>query len=254
MKINKILISIVMVLSLSSCNNVEKIEESDYRGRNIEFTEITEQDVKDTKFLAIYDPVEPFNRRMYYFNYYLDKYFLIPVVNTYEFVTPTPLQKGVNNFFNNFQNVSTFANSILQFKLGKAAVTALRFGVNSTVGILGLFDVATDIGLPKTYEDLGLTLAYYGVGNGPYLVLPGYGPTNLRDITGKAVGGVLIYEADIYHPLDFRADGIEGGSLYAINTRKNTKSFRYYGTGTPFEYEYVRFFYTTYRDILKDND
>lgn len=251
MKIKNI-IFLMSIILLTSCGNLKKVDTADYEKRNISFSQITEQDKKDTEFLNIYDPWEPFNRRMYYFNYYLDKYLLIPVVNTYDFIAPTPVQKGVKNFFENFGNVGTFINSVLQFKLGKALVTAVRFGVNSTVGVLGIFDVATNIGLPKTYEDFGLTLAYYGIGNGPYLVLPGFGPSSLRDTTGKVMGFATTAKLDLYHPLDFKVDDPTGTTLNVINQRKNNISFRYYGTGSPFEYEYVRFFYITYRDILQE--
>lgn len=240
-----------LIVLLTSCSNVEKPDQSNYENRDLTFSQVTSADRKNSEFLNVYDPLEPFNKRMYNFNYYLDKYLLIPTVNAYEYVTPTPVQSGVNNFFNNFQNVSTFLNCVLQFKLGEALVTAVRFGVNSTVGVLGLFDVATKIGLPKTYEDFGLTLAYYGVHSGPYLVLPVLGPSNLRDTTGKVVGSFTTAKMDLYHPLDFKVDGPEGTVLNGINTRKKTKSFRYYGSGSPFDYEYVRFFYTTYRDILE---
>ncbi|MGL4308399.1 MlaA family lipoprotein [Cetobacterium sp. SF1] len=252
MKSKKILFISLMLLAITGCSSAnKKIDQNDYQERNLSFSQVTSIDRKNAEFLNVYDPLEPLNRRIYYFNYYLDKYVLIPAVNTYDFITPTPVQTGVSNFFSNFQNVSTFLNSVLQFKLGKALVTAVRFGVNTTVGVLGLFDVATAIGLPKTYEDFGLTMAYYGVGDGPYLVLPGFGPSNLRDATGKLVGTISTGKMDIYHPVDFQVNSPTGTTLYAIDTRKKTESFRYYGTGSPFEYEYVRFFYTTYRDILE---
>lgn len=102
-----------------------------------------------TQFIDIYDPWEPFNRRMYVFNYYLDKYFLLPVVNSYEFVTPNFVRKGVSNFFSNLQEISTFVNSILQMEGNKAIITLIRFAINSTVGVLGLFDVASHMDLPR---------------------------------------------------------------------------------------------------------
>lgn len=211
------------------------------------------KEVNGTKFIEVYDPLEPLNRRIYYFNYYLDKYVLIPAVNTYEYVTPNFVQKGVSNFFSNLQEINTFLNSLLQFEGKKATITLARFGINSTFGVLGLFDVASALELPKTYEDFGLTLAKYGVGNGPYLVLPGFGPSNLRDTTGKATGILTISEINPYdNPVgvDITHPAVSGMS--AINTREENKNFRYYGTGSPFEYEYVRYFYTKYRDTLVD--
>ncbi|MGL4357498.1 MlaA family lipoprotein [Cetobacterium sp.] len=218
---------------------------------NSEVVEYTE--INGTKFIEVYDPLEPLNRRVYYFNYYLDKYVLIPAVNTYEYITPTFVQKGVSNFFSNLQEINTFLNSLLQFEGKKATITLARFGINSTFGVLGLFDVASALELPKTYEDFGLTLAKYGVGNGPYLVLPGFGPSNLRDTTGKAAGILTVAEINPYdNPVgvDVRHPAVSGMS--SINARQENKNFRYYGTGSPFEYEYVRYFYTKYRDTLVD--
>lgn len=218
---------------------------------NGEVTEYSE--INGTKFIEIYDPLEPLNRRVYYFNYYLDKYILIPAVNTYEYITPEFVQKGVSNFFGNLQEINTFLNSLLQFEGKKATITLARFGINSTFGVLGLFDVASALELPKTYEDFGLTLAKYGIGNGPYLVLPGFGPSNLRDTTGKAAGILTVAEINPYdNPVgvDVTHPGVSGVSV--INTRQENKNFRYYGTGSPFEYEYVRYFYTKYRETLVD--
>ncbi|MGL5001224.1 MAG: MlaA family lipoprotein [Cetobacterium sp.] len=209
------------------------------------------EEVNGTKFIEVYDPLEPLNRRVYYFNYYLDKYILMPVVNTYEYITPNLVQKSVSNFFSNLSEINTFLNSLLQFEGRKATITLARFGINSTFGILGMFDVATSLELPKNYEDFGLTLAKYGIGNGPYLVLPGFGPSNLRDTTGKAVGIIAVSEVNPYETpigLDVTHPGIT--TLSSIDTRRNNKNFRYYGTGSPFEYEYVRYFYTKYRETL----
>ncbi|MGL6025363.1 MAG: MlaA family lipoprotein [Cetobacterium sp.] len=209
------------------------------------------EEVNGTKFIEVYDPLEPINRRVYYFNYYLDKYILMPAVDTYEYITPNLVQKSVSNFFSNLSEINTFLNSLLQFEGRKATITLARFGINSTFGILGMFDVATSLELPKNYEDFGLTLAKYGIGNGPYLVLPGFGPSNLRDTTGKAVGIIAVSEVNLYETsigLDVTHPGIT--TLSSIDTRKNNKNFRYYGTGSPFEYEYVRYFYTKYRETL----
>lgn len=211
---------------------------------------IQKKEVNGTKFIEVYDPLEPLNRRIYYFNYYLDKYVLIPAVNVYEFIAPNMVQKGVSNFFSNLQDISTFINSLLQLEGRKATITLARFGINTTVGVLGLFDVATRMELPKTYEDFGLTFAKYGVGNGPYLVLPGFGPSNLRDTTGKSIGAATIYNIDPYDSVGVDVNNWGVAAVDAVNTRKETKKFRYYGTGSPFEYEYVRYFYTKYRDTL----
>ncbi|WP_448820223.1 MlaA family lipoprotein [Cetobacterium sp.] len=222
-----------------------------YKPEEIKGEIVGQKEINGTKFIEVYDPLEPLNRRIYYFNYYLDKYVLIPAVNAYEFIAPKIVQRGVSNFFSNLQEINTFINSILQLEGRKATITFVRFGINSTIGILGLFDVASALELPKTYEDFGLTLAKYGVGNGPYLVLPGFGPANLRDATGKAVGILSVVEINPYEgPIDFNTNAPVVTTIGAINMRKENQNFRYYGTGSPFEYEYVRYFYTKYRDTL----
>lgn len=210
------------------------------------------KEINGTKFIEVYDPLEPLNRRIYYFNYYLDKFVLIPAVNIYEFVTPTILQDGVSNFFTNLQEVNIFANSLLQIKGKKATIAFTRFLINSTLGIFGLFDVATALELPAVYEDFGLTLAKYGVGDGPYLVLPGFGPSNLRDGTGQAVGLFTLYKTNPYDNVGLDTNNWEYGAAGTINARKKNKNFRYYGTGSPFEYEYVRYLYTEYRNTLAE--
>jgi phospholipid-binding lipoprotein MlaA len=211
---------------------------------------LTRQQIEDTKQLDIYDPWEPFNRRMYYFNYYADTYVVQPVANTYEFIVPSFIRTGVSNFFNNFQDIYTLLNSILQLKPEKAMLSLARVAVNSTVGLLGVVDVATMLDFPRAYEDFGLTLARYGVGQGPYLVLPLLGPSNLRDASGLAVGSYGLNKMDLYHPLDIDMYSPEISVLKGVDTRYKI-DFKYYNSGTPFEYEYMRFFYFKYREALE---
>lgn len=131
------------------------------------------------------DPYEGFNRSMYGFNMTVDRYFLKPVANGYKWVTPDFMQTGVTNFFTNLKGINVVLNDLLQGKFEQGARDAGRFTTNSTIGLFGLFDVATDLGLENNVEDFGQTLAVWGVGQGPYLVLPLFGPTTLRD--GSAV-------------------------------------------------------------------
>jgi phospholipid-binding lipoprotein MlaA len=133
------------------------------------------------------DPFEGWNRAMFSFNQNADKYVLKPVAEGYEVVTPAPIRKGVSNFFNNLGEPITAVNSVLQLKPGKAARSLTRFVFNTTFGLLGIFDVAGAMGIERENEDLGQTLAYWGVGSGPYLVLPVLGPSNLRDLGGRFV-------------------------------------------------------------------
>lgn len=131
------------------------------------------------------DPYEGFNRSMYGFNMKLDKYLLKPVADGYKTVTPTFMQTGVSNFFTNLKGINVVLNDVLQGKFQQSARDVGRFTTNSTIGLLGLFDVASGFGLENNVEDFGQTLAVWGVDQGPYLVLPLLGPTTVRD--GSAV-------------------------------------------------------------------
>ncbi len=133
------------------------------------------------------DPLEGLNRGIYKFNDVADKAVFKPVAGAYKAVTPTPVRTGVNNFFSNLNTFVTTINQVLQFKFSKAAESAGRFVVNSTVGILGFIDVASKDGIKKHDEDFGQTLAHWGMGDGPYLVLPFLGPSTFRDTGGLVV-------------------------------------------------------------------
>lgn len=135
------------------------------------------------------DPLEPLNRGIYKFNDTVDKAVLKPVATGYKEVLPSPVRTAVGNFFSNLDDVLVLLNDLLQFKLERAASDFSRLVWNTTVGIAGLIDIATPMDLPKHNEDFGQTLGYWGVGNGPYLVLPFFGPSTLRDTVGLAVDG-----------------------------------------------------------------
>jgi phospholipid-binding lipoprotein MlaA len=127
------------------------------------------------------DPYEGFNRSIYGFNMSLDKYFLKPVADGYKFITPDFMETGVNNFFNNLKGINVVLNDVLQGKFEQSASDAGRFLTNTTLGVGGLIDVASEVGLKNNIEDFGQTLAVWGVGQGAYLVLPVFGPTTIRD-------------------------------------------------------------------------
>jgi len=133
------------------------------------------------------DPFESFNRSMFAFNEGADKYVIKPVAKGYNFIMPDIASKGVSNFFSNVDDIVVFFNQLLQFKFAAAVATSARFVFNSTFGLLGLIDVATEMELYKHNEDFGQTLAVWGVPSGPYLVLPFLGPLNIRDTAGLAV-------------------------------------------------------------------
>lgn len=134
------------------------------------------------------DPWEGFNRKMFAFNDTLDRYFLKPVARGYRWVTPDPVETGVSNFFGNLAEVPNLLNNALQGKWTKVGNNSGRLLLNSTVGLGGLFDVARHAGLEKQErESFGQTLSYWGVGQGPYLVLPFLGPTTLVDAAALPV-------------------------------------------------------------------
>jgi phospholipid-binding lipoprotein MlaA len=130
------------------------------------------------------DPWEGFNRKVYAFNDGLDKV-VRPVAVGYDKIMPDPFQRGVGNFFRNLDTPVTFVNQVLQGKLRQSGSSIGRFLLNSTVGLLGFFDVATKVGMPYYNEDLGQTLAKWGYEDSRYLMLPFFGPSTFRDGTGR---------------------------------------------------------------------
>lgn len=132
----------------------------------------------------INDPFEPFNRLMFNTTLAVDKVLLRPTAIVYRAVFPQPIRDGVRNFLNNLDSPVIFTNDLLQGEFARAKVTLVRTVVNTTVGIGGLFDVADRWGFPRHREDFGQTLARLGIGEGPYLFIPLFGPANPRDLFG----------------------------------------------------------------------
>ena len=132
------------------------------------------------------DPLEGLNRTIYKFNGVVDKAALKPIAKGYQAITPSPVQTSVNNFFKNILDVVTVINEVFQFKFKQSFNTASRVAVNTTVGVLGVFDVHSKSGGARTREDFGQTLGYYGFDSGAYLVLPILGPSSTRDGIGFA--------------------------------------------------------------------
>ena len=131
------------------------------------------------------DPWESLNRGTFAFNQKFDKYLLSPMAKGYRFIFPSEIRTGVRNFLSNLTEPWSSINAALQGDLKNTGNTLARFLINSTVGLLGIFDVAKEIGFEKQKEDFGQTLAVHGVGPGPYLVLPFLGPSTFRDALGK---------------------------------------------------------------------
>lgn len=133
------------------------------------------------------DPLEGMNRAVYVFNDQVDQIVLAPAARLYKNITPDPLREMVRNFFNNLDDLFIGANNLLQGKLEEAVNDWGRFAFNTVFGLLGVWDVASDMGLEKHNEDFGQTLAHWGLGDGPYLVLPLLGPSTLRDTAALPV-------------------------------------------------------------------
>ena len=131
------------------------------------------------------DPFEKLNRKLYRLNVGLDRVLLKPVAKAYKKVTPEVIDSGITNFFLNLEDVGSAVNNLLQLKVGNSLIDTDRFIFNSTFGLAGIFDVATEMGLEKHDEDFGQTLAHWGVKSGPYIMLPVFGPSTLRDATAK---------------------------------------------------------------------
>ncbi len=142
----------------------------------------------------VYEPsvFEPFNEKMFSFNIWMDEHILRPVARSYAGAVPEPARLSVRRFFHNIGVVPRFANSLFQLKLDGAAREAGRFVINTTIGGFGFFDVAKNkFGLEISEEDFGQTLGTYGVGSGPYLVLPFIGPSTVRDAIGRVADGAM---------------------------------------------------------------
>jgi phospholipid-binding lipoprotein MlaA len=197
--------------------------------------------------LDVYDPLEPMNRAIYNFNAGFDRYVFLPIVRAYEFVTPDFVENRVSDFFDNIAEIPTFVNAVLQLKPEIAGRAATRFIVN-TMFTAGLFDLAGARGIEQVSEDFGQTLGYWGAGSGPYLMLPVLGPSNLRDATGR-LGDALLLSFLTPDPVaDTLAYDATRFGLQPVDARSRI-AFRYYETGSPFEYDLVRLFYTEKREL-----
>ena len=226
-------------------NNLEELNE-DYIVSNQVF-----------QLTGINDSLEPFNRRMYAFNTQIDKKIVYPASRIYAAVVPKPIRKGISNFYSNFSEIPTFVNSVLQLKPGKAVNALGRFVVNSTVGVLGVADVAKNMGMKRDPETMGDTLGHYGVKTGPFLVLPVLGPSDLRDAVGAGIDSIS--EGAVRRVAEeklFFDTGVFDKNVYGFTkpvvTGLNASSMigmRYGDLNSPFEYDLVKAIYYNYRKI-----
>lgn len=240
---------LILLLVLQGCSSVTLQEQNETPATNT-FKSLGIN--ADTKYaIDVYDPWEGMNRKIYNFNAQVDTYILLPVVDGYRAYTPRFLRQGIHNFFQNLTTINHTLNSALQLKGRSTFNNGMRFIANSTIGLAGLFDVATGMGFPRIQEDFGQVLGHWGVGDGPYIVLPFFGPSNLRDTAGLSVD---ILVTDAYLDALGMNQGSEGWiylyyALLGIDTRANIE-MRYYDSLTPFEYEFFRMMYTAQRRIL----
>ncbi|MGB5304607.1 MAG: VacJ family lipoprotein [Gammaproteobacteria bacterium] len=245
--VRSILLSSVItgLFLLSGCSGMPEKQAGEIPAQH-SVDDVVRKDV--TYAIDVYDPWEGFNRGMYRFNAGFDKYLFLPVVSVYEAVLPDFVEDGISNVFSNIFEFTNFTNSLLQLKPRATGETLARFVINSTIGLAGLFDVAEKIGLHEHEEDFGQTLGHYGAGNGPFIVLPIVGPSNLRDMTGNIADSVAFSALD---PFDFDDHSDRGTIFYGLNAidRRHKIGFRYYDTGSPFEYELVRMLYTKKREL-----
>jgi phospholipid-binding lipoprotein MlaA len=179
------------------------------------------------------DPIESINRKIFWFNDNLDVYVLEPVAKGWHWVLPDRVETSVTNFFYNLRFPIHTLNDLLQGKFKDAGIDVGRFLVNTTVGVAGFFDPATGWGLPLHWEDFGQTLGWWGVGPGPYVVLPILGPSDLRDGGGLIVdsaASVTPFFVDTYILLGARAvEIVNTRALYLEEVRKAKESaFDYY--------------------------
>lgn len=251
-------IFILITLIFMGCSNIKVEEDVSYnRGGKIEVTEKPKLHLNDgeSNIMDAYDPFEPLNRRIYYFNYQFDNWVALPVSNSYKFFLPQTIRTGVGNFFSNLYEPISAINGVLILD-SKTIFTGIgRFFINTTVGVAGLFDVATLVKIPEHKVSLNDTLALYGVKDGPYLILPFLGPSDLRNASSLLTTFVLRAPLDplnVYGGSDNLWKDLAVKGLEAVDVRSEV-DFRYYSLGTPFEYEYVRLLYLRSMEIRKSN-
>lgn len=199
------------------------------------------------RVLEVKDSVEGFNRGTYRFNYYFDEYVFRPVVKGYEFVMPDYAENRVSDAIDNLNDLTNLMNNLLQLRFKDAGVTLARIGINTTVGVAGLWDRADQFGFERHSEDFGQTLGSYGVGTGSYLVLPVLGLSNVRDTGGFVTDTAAFTYLGPPAWVDNATVTVGYNTLAAIDKRHRIP-FRYRQTGSPFEYELLRTLYTLKRE------
>ena len=190
------------------------------------------------------DPFENVNRKIFAFNDFFDRILLKPVAKGYQFITPNFVDRGVTNFFSNLDDVVVVVNDLLQGKVVQAGQDSARFLVNTTIGVVGVFDVASKMGLAKHEEDFGQTFGKWGLSSGPYIVLPFLGPSNVRD----AFGRVPDYFAYPANHIDDDATRLGLTAVDLVDTRADLFSAEALISGD--RYSFIRDAYLQRREFL----
>ena len=235
---------VFLALLVTACSSGPQPQPQDYPEPTFTLERLRSSESVDVQ--EIYDPWEGMNRRIYNFNYHFDQKVFLPVVRGWKAVVPRFMRVGIHNFFENQRDVVTMFNSVLQASPTKFMQSTGRVLVNSTVGLLGFIDVASELEFARPVEDFGQTLGRWGVGKGPYLVAPFIGPTNLRDGIGWFPDYYVVSELNdnlLSKPLRATIFLFD-----ALDTRANVP-FRYHETGSAFEYDTVRWLISTKRDL-----
>lgn len=205
------------------------------------------------------DPFESMNRAIFSFNEKFDEFVLEPTARAYRAVVPGPIEMIVGNFFSNVGDVAITANSLLQLKFADAAASSSRILINTTFGLLGAIDLAShisqvsDIDISKRNEDFGQTLGYYGVGAGPYIVLPILGPSTVRDAVGIGVDSVIFdpLRSSVYNNFDFLTVRLPVTTVQVVDIRaQNLDLDKTLEEAALDKYEFVRDAYLQRRDSL----
>lgn len=238
---------IVLLISISSftisCSSVDK----KVKVSNQEYIELQVKEDKNILFGKT-DYISPLNRRFYAFNRFTDRNVIYPVMTTYNYYVPNFIQDRIKNFVSNFGDIRNTANLLLQFRILEAIESTFRFGINSTIGLLGMFDVASKMGIKKYQETLGNTLAYYGVGEGFYIMAPLIGPTTLRDSIGLGAEGYGLSKLDPYDSIHIDVATIWFSTLVGFQMKKEAGI--YFGESDYiFEYEYLNYLSSKLREL-----
>ncbi len=244
-RIRVALLASLVAISVAGCST-KPVQEGEIIEPTFAADRVLREDIEYAS--DVYDPWSGLNRRVYVFNTHFDRYVFLPVVAGYQAVMPDFAEQGVSNFFSNLSEIRNVINSVLQLNAESAFAGTWRFMINTTMGVAGLFDPATAMGQPQKDEDFGQTLGKWGVGPGPYVVLPILGPSSLRDTTGLVADGLMFNEVRFLGLNENSHEQWLYFALKAIDARSQT-AFRYYEMGSPMEYEMVRMLYSTKREM-----